>query len=282
MVQVQVSRIIPAPMPREWRDEHTFERGDGVWTLVLHDPFEVHMGAYGWQVKVLRDGDDVAATHQILRSSFSLPMNYAPWCHTNPVLVLTRWDAIIHLYDVDNRKSIARKLGDFPRQIQWAPVGNLLAITCDALVQIVDTSSEDVALINIRHPKSECATAFWWHDGKRILVVGRESEAAKTRLSVFDVTSGRLLGIADFDPSDLIPYDQAAYTRIWRDGYSLNLAPGIRAAGYFLDTWSHLEFDIHQCLLRGTVYRPEGPCEQQGDAYMCVARECSIEVTVSV
>lgn len=283
MVEIQVSRVIPDPKPPEWRDERTFERGDGVWTLVLHDPDEFHMGAYGWQAKLLRNHSDVSAAHQILKSSgnaFYLPMSYAPWCRSNPVVVLSQWDSVIHLYDVDNRKSIRRELGHFPLQIQWAPVGDLLAITYDGLLQILDTSAEDVASIGVRHPKYEYPGVFWWRDGKQILVVGRESQAAETRLSVFDATSGRLLGTTDFDPSDLLPYDQTAYTRIGRDGYSLNTGPGTRSVGYLLDTWSRVEFDIDQCLLRGMVYRPEGTCEQEGDAFSCAARERGIEVTV--
>jgi hypothetical protein len=243
------------------------------------------MGAYAWQAKLLRNDHDVSAAHQILKSpgtAFRLPMRYVPWCRSNSVLVLDCWISTIHLYDVDNRKTIRRKLGYYPLQIQWAPVGELLAITCDQHVQILDMSAADVASISIRHPKDEYPVVFWWRDGKRILVVGRESQSAKTRLSVLDSTSGRLVGITDFDPSELLPYDQAAYAGIDRDGYSLNTGPGTRAVGYLLDTWSQLEFDIDQCLLRGTVYRPEGPCKQIEDTYVCVAKERSIEVTVRI
>jgi hypothetical protein len=283
MVQIQVSRVIPAPKPREYGDEHIFERGDGIWTLVLHDPEEFHMGAYAWQLKLLRNDDDVSASHQILNSSralFRLPMNYAPWCRSDPIVVLIQWDSVIHLYNVDDRKSLRRELGQDPLQIQWAPAGDLLAITYDGLVQILDISAEDVASISIRHPQNEYPGVFWWRDGKQILVVGRESQSSKSRLSVFDATSGRLLGITDFDPLDLLPYEQAAYTRLSRDGYSLKTGWGVRSAGYLLDTWSQLEFDADQCLLRGTVYRPEGPCEQEGDTFRCVASERGIEVTV--
>jgi hypothetical protein len=241
------------------------------------------MGVFAWQLKLLRNHDDVSAAHQILNSSkiaFRLPIDYAPWCRSDPVVVLVGWYSFIHLYNVEDRKSIERKLGHYPLQIQWAPVGNLLAITYDGLVQILDTSAEDVASISIRHPQNEYPGVFWWRDGKQILVVGRESQSSKSRLSVFDATSGRLLGVTDFDPLDLLPYEQAAYTRLSRDGYSLKTGWGVRSAGYLLDTWSQLEFDADQCLLRATVYRPEGPCEQEGDTFRCVASERGIEATV--
>jgi hypothetical protein len=156
----------------------------------------------------------------------------------------------------------------------------LLAVTCDGRVQILDTSAEDVASINIRHPKFEDPAVFWWRDGKRILIIGRTSQRARTQLSVCDSASGQLLGITRFDPAELLPYDQAAYSRIGRHRYSLNVGRGTRCVGYLLDTWSRLEFDVDQCLLRGTVYRPDGPCEQKEGAYTCVASERSIEVIV--
>jgi hypothetical protein len=271
MVQIQVSRVIPDPEPAEWRGEDTFERGDGVWTLVLHDPNEFRMGAYAWKAKLLCNDCDVSADHQILKSlgmAFRLPMRYAPWCRSRPVLALACWDSALHLYDVDSRKSIRRDLGHYPIEIQCAPTGELIAITCDQHVRILDTSAEDVASIGIRHPKYEYPAVFWWRDGKRILVVGRESQSAKTHLSVFDSTSSQLLGITDFDPLELLPYDHAG--------------PGNQAVKYRFDTWSQIEFDIDHCLLRGTVYRPEGPRERMDGTYVWAARERSIEVIVSI
>ena len=283
MVQIKVNQVIPAPKPLKLGNERIFERGDGVWKLVLHDPEELRMGVYAWQLKLLRNDDDVSASHQILNSSrtaFRLPMNYAPWCRSEPIIVLNEWASVIHLYNVNDRRSIQRKLGHYPLQIQWAPAGNLLAIIYDGLVQILDTSAEDVASISIRRPLNGYPGVFWWRDGKQILIVGRESQSSKLRLSVFDATSGRLLGITDFDPLDLLPYEQAEYTRLSRDGYSLKTGWGVRSAGHLLDTWSQLEFDADQCLLRGIVYRPEGPCEQEGGTFTCVASERGIEVTV--
>jgi hypothetical protein len=67
MVQIHVNRVIPDPKPPEQRDVLTFEFED-VWKLVLDDPFEWHMGAVGWQAKLLRNDYDVSAAHQILES----------------------------------------------------------------------------------------------------------------------------------------------------------------------------------------------------------------------
>ena len=79
-------------------------------------------------------------------------------------------DFDVHLYDVDNRRATKRLLAGFPSEIQWAPLGELLAITIgDGHVQVLDKNTEDVASISIRHP-----TDFWWRDGRRILIVGRE------------------------------------------------------------------------------------------------------------
>src|SRR5215475_13559932 len=56
------------------------------------------------------------------------------------------------------QKTRARAFSRFG--IRWAPVGKLLAITCDGRVQILDTSAEDLASISIRHPKFEYPAVF--------------------------------------------------------------------------------------------------------------------------
>jgi hypothetical protein len=243
------------------------------------------MGADGWQAKLFYNGRDVSVKHEVLKASrtgkgFHLPAKYSPWCYTEPVLALHPWDSTLHLYHADSRRSAQRKLVNFPREIQWAPLGNMLAITHDGCVQILNKNGGDVASIPIRHPSFEYPEMFWWCDGRRIFVVNRESRKVKAKISFFDSTGGRLLGSTDFDPLELLPYDQAAYSRIERDRYSLLIGSGTRSVGYLLDTWSHLEFDIERSLLRGTVYRPDGPCEQRDGEYTCAAKERGVEITI--
>ena len=295
MVQIVVNRIIPDPEPLECREEWTFDFGDGNWRLRFDSPFEWRMGTEGWEAKLFCTSKDVSTDHHILKSlntgkGFHLPRKYTPWCCSKPILVLHpwgttihpyvrpyAWDTTVHLYDVDNRRATKRSLAGFPSEIQWAPLGELLAITIgDGHVQVLDENTEAVVSISIRHP-----TVFWWRDGMRILVVNRESRSANTRLSLFDSNDGRLLGSTDFDPSELLPYDSATYSSINRDTFSLETGPGRRRSGTLLDTWSRLEFDNNRCILRGTVYRPDGPCEERDGEHMCVAKERSVEVTVS-
>ena len=222
------------------------------------------MGAYVWQAKLLCNDRDVSTGHQILRSlggGFHLPSYYAPCVRiirfSFLIFICMMWTIVI---PKDASSGIFRlAFGGFRSE-------KLLAITCDGRVKILDTSAEDLASISVRHPKFEYPAVFWWRDGRRILVISRTSQQAKTRLSVFDSTSGRLLGITGFDPADLLPYDQAAYTRIGRHRYSLNT--GSRRSSVEVSSWwSRLEFDIDQCLLRGAAYRPEGPCEQKDGAH---------------
>jgi len=285
MIEIALNRIISEPEPREWRDEQTFDSGDGIWKLQFNNPFEWHMGADGWHAKLFYNGKGVSVDNKFLKAlgtgkGFHLPAKYSPWCHTEPVLALHPWDSTLHLYHADSHRSAQRKLVNFPLEIQWAPLGNMLAITHDGCVQILNKNGDDVASIPIRHPQSEYPETFWWCDGTRIFVVNRESRKVKTRISFFDSKDGRLLGSTDFDPLELLPYDQTAYSRIERDRYSLDIGSGTRCVGYLLDKWSHLDFDIDRSLLRGTVYRPEGPCEQRDGEYTCAAKERSVEIAI--
>jgi hypothetical protein len=287
MVHIAVNRVIPDPEPAEWQELQTFEFGDGNWKLRFSDPFEWHMGADGWKAKLFHSNKDVSMEHPILKKSwkaghgFNLPRKYSPWCRSKPLLALHPWDSAIHLYDVSNRKTVNRALTDFPLEIQWAPLGDLLAITCDGHIKIVNRIGEEIACIPVSHPKLEYPETFWWRDGKRILIICRESESAKSCLRILDSANGRLLSATDFDPADLIPYDRAAYASINRDRYSLHIGPRTRAVGNLLDRWSRLEFDNIRCVLRGTVYRPDGPPEFTDGEYLCAAKERGVEITVS-
>ncbi len=285
MVQIVESRVIADSTPHEWRDERTFESADGAWRLHFHDPNEWHMGADGWQVKLTYHDKDVSAGHQLFKTirigrGFNLPAKYQPWCQDKPVVALHPWNSTIYLYGVDDHRSIQRQLSSFPLEIQWAPRGELLGITCEGQVQLLNKNAECFASISILHPRNENPEAFWWPDGRQLFLVSRESRTVKTRLSFFDSSGGELLSSTEFDPLDLLPYDEASYAKIDRDRYTLDVGSGIRSVGYLLDKWSRLEFDSERCLLRGTVYRPEGPCEEKRGEYTCTARERSIEVAL--
>lgn len=285
MVQIVGSRIITDARPPEWHTEKTFASADGVWKFRFHDAKEWHMGAEGWQVKLIYKHKDVTADHRIFKTTrtekgFDLPRKYQPWCQERPVLAFHTWDSILHLYGVEDHRSVQRQLSDFPLEIQWAPSEELLAITFEGKVQLFNKNAECYASISIRHPQGETPEAFWWPDGRQVFVVSRETRSDKMKLSFFDSREGKFLSATEFDPSDLLPYDEASYAEIDRDQCSLKVGAGTRSVGYLLDTWLRLEFDSKHCSLMGTVYRPEGLCEEKHGEYTCPVKERSIEVVL--
>src|SRR6266436_6713357 len=166
MVQIVESRVIADSKLPEWRNEQTFKSVDAVWKLQFHDPNEWHMGAYGWQVKLIHNDKDVSAGHQVLKTLITgkgvhLPAKYQPWCQDKPLVAFHPWDSTIYLYGVEDHRAIQRHLVSFPLEIQWAPRGQLLAITCEGQVQLLNKNAEGLASISIRHPQYEYPEAFW-------------------------------------------------------------------------------------------------------------------------
>ena len=211
---------------------------------------------------------------------FHLPDQYQPWCGSRPLLALHGWDKVLRLYDVVEHRSTEWPI-QFPTGLQWAPKGDKLAVTLERGVTVLDAQGRGFD-VPIRHPRHEFPDLFWWPDGASFFVVNRPSSDTKTKLSFYDATHGTLLASEDFDPSDLMPYNEDAYRKISRAGYSLQIGRGTSSVGYLLDTWSRIEFDPESQLLRAIAYRPIGPCVESDGRYTCHAEERGVEVAVSV
>jgi hypothetical protein len=284
MVQLTIRGRIERPPRHVWAAEHSFPSPVGSWTARFHDSFEWHMGADGWHLSLIHQGKDVTSRHRHIaamrtQKGFRLPSQYQPWCSSLPLIALHAWENVVHFYDVADHRSSERPI-QFPVGLQWAPKGEKLAVTVEGGVTVLDAKG-DGFYVPIRHPRYVYPDVFWWPDGTRFFAVNRESSDAKTKLSFFDATHGILLAIVDFDPSDLVPYDDGAYRKVSRTGYSLHIGPGTGAVGSLLDTWSTLEFDLETQLLRAMVYRPIGPCDETDGRYTCPAEERGVEVAVS-
>ena len=285
MIQLTIRNHFEPPSEHERAVVHKFSSPVGPWAAWFHDPFEWHMGAEGWQLSLLANGKTVTGKHRHIgalwtEKGFYLPPQYQPWCSTRPIIALHAWDNVVHLYDVAERHCNERSV-TVPRSILWAPKGDKLAITLEGRVTVLDAAGHGFD-VPIPHPRYELPDTFWWPDGQRFFVVSRTSDDAKTRLSFFDATRGASLASADFDPVDLVPYDQDSYRRVLRDRFSLHHASGIRTVGALLDTWSEVEFDPGTQLLRAVVYRPAGPCQEIDGEWTCLAEERGVEVVVSV
>jgi hypothetical protein len=284
-MQLTIRGRIESPTAHEWVRERIFSSPLGSWTARFHHPVEWHMGADGWRLSLIHRGWDVTWRHRHVKAmrgtkGFALPAQYQPWCSSQPLIALQPWDNVVQLYDIDERRSTELPI-QLPFGLQWAPVGGKLAVTVEGAVRILDTKGSGFD-VPTSHSRSQYPDVFWWPDGNSFFVVNRTSSETKTTLSFFDATNGTLLASEGFDPSDFVPYDESAYRHISRAECSLQIGRGTRAAGFLLDTWSSVEFDLATRLLRAMVYRPVGPCEKAYGQYTCLAEERGVEVAVSI
>lgn len=265
------------------------------WEVRFHDPFEVRMGNHGWQVSLFHDDVDVTAGHPILWSlqanwGLNIPSRYQPWCSTRPILALNAWDRAVRVYDVVERSGHAYAVG-LPREIQWSPRGERLAVTAYDRIVVIDATTGSSVGVSPPMAPDQGPRAFWWPDGEHLLVVNRPAPAEATQLLLVSARDGQILRQVDFDPAGLLPYDAESFRAASRDGFSLLVNDGpesrpvsasdARAWGFLLDSWNRVDFDPQARVLRATVYRPvgeHGPLV--GGGHACVVHEQAVEVAV--
>ena len=244
------------------------------------------MGAEGWSIALLENGDDTTARHPYIAKSrrgrgYYLPRRYHPWCSGKALIALNAWDDLLRIYDVEKLRGRERRV-PFPTEIQWSPKGETLAITREGGISLADAQGNPIADVPVRHPQQEYPELFWWPDGKSFFVVSRTSPLSKTTLSFFNAADGRETERVNFDPADVLPYDAEKYKKIPRDGYSLRVGRGTRSVGDLLDKWVRIQFDPEQQLLSAFVYRPVSECERIDNQLTCVAEERGVEVVIGV
>lgn len=286
MVRLTVGRLIEQPTRAEWQTDRPFSSEGSPWVARFYDPFEWHMGAEGWSVALLRDGDDATARHPYIAKTrtgkgYYLPHKYHPWCSGRAFIALYAWDDLLRIYDVEKLQSVERRV-PFPMEIQWSPKGEVLAVTHAGHIGLADAQGRPIANVPVRHPQYEYPELFWWPDGKSFFVVSRTSPMSKTTLAFFNAADGREIERVNFDPADLLPYDAEKYKELPRDGYSLRIGRGARSVGYLLDKWARIRFDPAQQLLSAFVYRPVSECERVDNQLTCDAEERGVEVAVGV
>lgn len=260
------------------------------WELRLRDPFEVRMGNYGWRLSLFHDDVDVTAQHLHLWKveagyGLNLPDRYQPWCSSRPIIALNAWETVVRLYDVLGRRETVHAVG-FPREIQWSPRGERLAVTLSDQVTVIDVMSGAAVATSEPCAREAHPRAFWWPDGERLLVVNRPSPTSASQLLLVDALDGRTLRRADFDPAELLPYDVEAYRAIPRTDWSLLIrcdAGYGRLWGTLLDTWDRIEFDPQKQRLLAVAYRPLGACEKDANGRAsCVVEQRGVEVSVNL
>jgi hypothetical protein len=273
---------IPAPAGANYLpDTLTFPSPDGNWALIFHTASEWHMGATGWQARILQHGRDATRDFKdVLRiagsKGFRGEASFQPWSADSRMLAFVTWDEEpVSLYVVTTRDLIpVRCRRQYVTAAQFAPDMDRLLIASAADGLLVDRTGREHGIARWDSAADTAPHTFWMNSGRRFFLLAPASGRAKTVISFFSGEDGRFLESHDLDPSDLVPYDSGRYAELPRDGLCLTLATprGVEGAGSLLDTWSDVRFDRPSGTLSLSVFRPvSSPVKEHG------ALRCRVE-----
>lgn len=275
-------------------DRREYLSATGATTLVLHDPIEWHMGADGWRASLLSSGRDLSHEHPVLRRfgegrGLRAPSDLQPWAPDGRTLALLTWEETdpVCLYDTEGRRVTRLTTGSaFPYSAQWAPDSDRLLIRFASGGTLFDAAGQRQGTLEWSVARDESFYTYWMRSGI-VFLVARASRGSKTKITFYSSVSGGPIGAEDLDPTDLLPYDAAAYAGLSRDEYSLTLGSGTWGAGVLLDTWHDVRFVLEtNTLLLATCRPTSAPSSmsaphRRGRQLMCQAEERWVQVDLA-
>jgi len=254
-----------------------FKSPDGRWVLQLVDPFEWAMGGYGWNVRLQHGRRDVSDKHVLLRTlaggkGFQGPEHLQPWSFDSKTICLLTWRSPpALLYDPSTRRRRPLARVGFPTTAKWAPDRDRLLLASYATGIVTSRSGWRKVCTNWKFENYSCPYVFWLNPGDFFATVGRPSSRAKTRISFYSGRNGGWIGSLPLDPADLLPYEDAKYSCVQRDRFSLELCAATRGAGSLLNVWSEVQFESRTNTLSLGAYRPNSKPFTRGGQKMCRA-----------
>ena len=285
---IRVRPIAALPTPPHLPERVDNPSPDGEWNLVFHTPREWHMGADGWQVKLVHRGRDVTRDHRDFfrvaeGKGFRYDPHFHPWSFDSKSLAVLTWDqSPVHVYEVagkrDTHLGYQPPLG-YVYSAQWAPDIDRLLVTSSSEGLLVDRAGQQHALVQWGIAEYETPHTDWLNAGQCFFLVAREAADSKTRIRFYSGVDGALKEAHDLDPGDLVPYNWQDYVEVSRDSFSLISADvGFRSVGSLLDTWNSVKFDQASNTLFLRVFRPVSPPYRAGDELVCKIKEFSVAV----
>lgn len=227
------------------------------WEALFCDSSEFHMGAYAWDLKLLRDGKEVTPVRlkmkKMLEGGFLCPESYQPWSHDSERLLLATWKGGAFLYDpvrasstkchLDGTLVSAKGSKKFPR---------FLTVTVNRSYLVgLDGSAQEIS--GVRVSLHQYPDFHWW--GGQFFTIESLGEG-KSQLRFFDLESAVPPVSIPFHPSEVFPYDEARYRSLSRDSYALVLSNSTQCVASLMDEWSYISFDEEAGVLQMRVYRP--------------------------
>ena len=129
-------------------------------------------------------------------------------------------------------------------------------------------------------PQYEYPVFRWMSSSNCFFAIHRPNKKTPSCISFYNGESGEKLDSIRLDPDELLPYDKEPYAKILREGYSLAIDESHYCVGYFLDVWSHIEFNQQIETLSLRTYRPSSAVYDRDDISTCDVVEKWVEITL--
>jgi hypothetical protein len=280
----QVTVDVAAPVDLGFQERIENPSPDGNWNLVFHNPREFHMGAEGWQVRLLHHGKDVTSQHREFFSiaepkGFRWERDFRPWSFDSKTLAMLTWEnKPVHLYQVE---TMVQKTLDYEgvimNSVQWAPDVDRLLLTFMTEGVLTDETGVEQSLVQWNIEEENTPNTFWMKRGRCFAFLGRQS--GKSQLSFYAGVDGSLKETQDLDPIDIVPYNSEAYAEIPRGHFSLRVIdPPIGAVGSLLDNWNNAVFDQTSSTLFLSIFRPVSAPFGEGEQSLCDVKQVWVAV----
>ncbi len=263
---------------------------DGEWNIVFHTPREWHMGAVGWQVKLVHRGRDITRAHRdffriAAGKGFRYEPHFQPWSFDSKSLAMVTWDERpVHIYEIEaTRDKLLTYTPEFGYvySAQFASDIERLLLTFATEGVLVDQAGEQHGLVQWPLAELESPHTGWLKTGKCFFLLAPDASSAKTHITFYSGVDGALKETHDLDPRDLVPYNWEDYVEISRDTFSLISADvGFRSVGSLLDTWSSVKFDRASNTLILSVFRPVSPPYREAEGWVCKGKQAWVAVEV--
>lgn len=220
------------------------------------------MGAFNWRATLLRGRKRI----QRWREAGS-PVYLQPWRHDGSKLAFPLCSR------AGNRVLAAAADGselpspNWPSNVYlaallWAPTRDrVLLVGSEGGGELLDGDFRPVAHLRWRPEQYEHPLAGWLTPDAVFFVLSLQGGAD---LRFYSAVDGSLIDALPLDPAAILPYDEDAVADVPRDGYALDLGPGLGGVGGLLDTWSFRRYRPDTAELILQTYRPVGSPSPDG------------------
>jgi len=266
-----------------WQNINVYPSPDGLYDAIFFDPFEFHMSAYAWKIKIVLKESGKVGNYQMLQSfqknkGLNHLWPYSPW--SGAKLFLTNWKSESCLFDISNNSFKKIQLSGFPISAVGSQQGSGFVIVTTECSSLLDNNGKTISNLDIKSAAYEYPVFHWHRSSDFFFSIHSPNKKSPPMITFYNGISGDKISYFEIDPRSIVPYDEKSYQKIKRGHFSLATQKSQWTVGYFLDIWSHSEFIQDSDTLFLRTYRPSSAIYKKNGVDTCDVKERWIEIKI--